>query len=60
MGSLGEADRQTALVAQGSRGHTGPQDRVNFGSLGSGMAWFLVGSLVLLTCYWHSGQFFLS
>lgn len=48
VGSLGEADGQTALLAQGSCGHTGLWDRADSGSLGSGMAWFLAGSSVLL------------
>lgn len=48
VGSLGEADGQTALLAQGSCGHTRLWDRVDSGSLGSGVAWFLAGSSVLL------------
>lgn len=48
VGRLREADGQTALLAQGSCVHPGLQDRADSGSLGSGVAWFLVGSSVLL------------
>lgn len=39
--------RQTVLLAQGSCSHT-ERDRVASGFLGSGLAWFLVGSSMLL------------